>query len=181
MHVKLCKGLLVADNDPDNPKLTIVNIKSNIFTGINASYYKFTKLPNTLGIVFNNDTSEIHSSETNLPFNSISFMPGGTKVYQAINEANIYTGEVRGIKILNNFSPILNSSALMYYQVEPFESNVKYEVKFSSTIESDNSFDDLLNWSVGLKDIAIKTPIDLSNTENYEISELEVTDEVSFK
>lgn len=175
---KLCKGLLVADNDPDNPKLTIVNIKSNIFTGINASYYKFTKLPNTLGIVFNNDTSEIHSSETNLPFNSISFMPGGTKVYQAINEANIYTGEVRGIKILNNFSPILNSSALMYYQVEPFESNVKYEVKFSSTIESDNSFDDLLNWSIGLKDIAIKTPIDLSNTENYEISELEVTDEV---
>ena len=175
---KLCKGLLVADNDPDNPKLTIVNIKSNIFTGINASYYKFTKLPNTLGIVFNNDTSEIHSSETNLPFNSISFMPGGTKVYQAINEANIYTGEVRGIKILNNFSPILNSSALMYYQVEPFESNVKYEVKFSSTIESDNSFDDLLNWSVGLKDIAIKTPIDLSNTENYEISELEITDEV---
>lgn len=175
---KLCKGLLVADNDPDNPKLTIVNIKSNIFTGVNASYYKFTKLPNTLGIVFNNDTSEIHSSETNLPFNSISFVPGGTKVYQAINEANIYTGEVRGIKILNNFSPILNSSALMYYQVEPFESNVKYEVKFSSTIESDNSFDDLLNWSVGLKDIAIKTPIDLSNTENYEISELEVTDEV---
>ena len=175
---KLCKGLLVADNDPDNPKLTIVNIKSNIFTGVNASYYKFTKLPNTLGIVFNNDTSEIHSSETNLPFNSISFMPGGTKVYQAINEANIYTGEVRGIKILNNFSPILNSSALMYYQVEPFESNVKYEVKFSSTIESDNSFDDLLNWSIGLKDIAIKTPIDLSNTENYEISELEVTDEV---
>lgn len=175
---KLCKGLLVADNDPDNPKLTIVNIKSNIFTGINASYYKFTKLPNTLGIVFNNDTSEIHSSETNLPFNSISFMPGGTKVYQAINEANIYTGEVRGIKILNNFSPILNSSALMYYQVEPFESNVKYEVKFSSTIESNNSFDDLLNWSVGLKDIAIKTPIDLSNTENYEISELEITDEV---
>lgn len=175
---KLCKGLLVADNDPDNPKLTIVNIKSNIFTGVNASYYKFTKLPNTLGIVFNNDSSEIHSSETNLPFNSISFMPGGTKVYQAINEANIYTGEVRGIKILNNFSPILNSSALMYYQVEPFESNVKYEVKFSSTIESDNSFDDLLNWSVGLKDIAIKTPIDLSNTENYEISELEVTDEV---
>lgn len=175
---KLCKGLLVADNDPDNPKLTIVNIKSNIFTGVNASYYKFTKLPNTLGIVFNNDTSEIHSSETNLPFNSISFMPGGTKVYQAINEANIYTGEVRGIKILNNFSPILNSSALMYYQVEPFESNVKYEVKFSSTIESDNSFDDLLNWSVGLKDIAIKTPIDLSNTENYDMSELEVTDEV---
>ena len=175
---KLCKGLLVADNDPDNPKLTIVNIKSNIFTGVNASYYKFTKLPNTLGIVFNNDTSEIHSSETNLPFNSISFMPGGTKVYQAINEANIYTGEVRGIKILNNFSPILNSSALMYYQVEPFELNVKYEVKFSSTIESDNSFDDLLNWSIGLKDIAIKTPIDLSNTENYEISELEVTDEV---
>lgn len=175
---RLCKGLLIADNDPDNPKLMIVNIKSNIFTGINASYYKFTKIPSTLGIVFNNNSSEIYSNETNLPFNSISFVPGGTKIYQAINEANIYTGEVRGIKMLNNFSPILNTSALMYYQIEPFESNVEYQVKFSSILESNNSFDDLLNWSIGLKDIAIKTPIDLNNTENYEISELEITDEV---
>ena len=175
---RLCKGLIVSDNDPDNPRVLIVNIKSNIFQGINASYYKFTKIPNTLSTVFNSDSSQIINYQTNLPFSSISFIPGGTNIYQAINEANIYTGEVRNIKVLNNFSPILNNSRLMYYEVNPFESNVPYSVKFSTELENNNSFDDLLNWSLGHKDIAIKTPIDLNNTENYEISELDITDEV---
>lgn len=175
---RLCKGLIISDNDPENPRVLIVNIKSNIFQGINASYYKFTKVPNTLSTVFNSDSSQVINYQTNLPFTSISFVPGGTNIYQAINEANIYTGEVRGIKVLNNFSPILNSSRLMYYEVNPFESNVPYKVKFSTELEKNNSFDDLLNWSLGHKDIAIKTPIDLNNTENYEISELEITDEV---
>lgn len=175
---RLCKGLIISDNDPENPRVLIVNIKSNIFQGINASYYKFTKIPNTLSTVFNNDSSQITNYQTNLPFTSISFIPGGTNIYQAINEANIYTGEVRGIKVLNNFSPILNSSRLMYYEVNPFESNVPYKVKFSTELENKNSFDDLLNWSLGHKDVAIKTPIDLNNTENYEISELDISDEV---
>lgn len=175
---RLCKGLIVSDNDPENPRVLIINIKSNIFQGIDASYYKFTKIPNTLSTVFNSDSSQVINYQTNLPFTSISFIPGGTNIYQAINEANIYTGEVRGIKILNNFSPILNSSKLMYYEVNPFDANVPYNVKFSNSLQDNNSFDDLLNWTLGHKDIAIKTPIDLNNTENYEITELEITDDV---
>ncbi len=175
---RLCKGLIVSDNDPDNPRVLIINIKSNIFNGVNASHYKFTKIPNTLATSFNSNTSEVISHQTNLPFESISFIPGGTTVYQAINEANIYTGEVRGIKILNNFSPMLNNSKLMYYEVNAFESSTPYNVKFSNELDSNKSFDDLLNWSLGHKDIAIKTPINLHNTENYEISEIEVSDEV---
>lgn len=175
---RLCKGLIVSDNDPENPRVLIINIKSNIFQGIDASYYKFTKIPNTLSTVFNSDSSQVINYQTNLPFTSISFIPGGTNIYQAINEANIYTGEVRGIKILNNFSPILNSSKLMYYEVNPFDANVPYDVKFSNSLQDNNSFDDLLNWTLGHKDIAIKTPIDLNNTENYEITELEITDDV---
>lgn len=175
---RLCKGLIVSDNDPENPRVLIINIKSNIFQGIDTSYYKFTKIPNTLSTVFNSDSSQVINYQTNLPFTSISFIPGGTNIYQAINEANIYTGEVRGIKILNNFSPILNSSKLMYYEVNPFDANVPYDVKFSNSLQDNNSFDDLLNWTLGHKDIAIKTPIDLNNTENYEITELEITDDV---
>ena len=175
---KLCKGLLIEDNDPDNPSMKIVNIKNNIFTGINASRYKFTKLPSHLSISFNSNLNQINNIETTMPFESISIVPGGAKIYQAINEANMYTEEIRGIKILNNFNPILNTSDLMYYEVSPFDSNVDYQVKFSSKIEDNKSFDTLTNWCVGLKDIAIKTSIDLSNSENYEISELEITDEV---
>ena len=175
---KLCKGLIVSDNDPDNPRLLIINIKSNIFSGINASYYRFTKLPETLSVIFNSNSSEVHNKETNLPFESISFVPGGTKVYQAINEANIFTGEMRDIEILNNFSPILNDSNLMYYEVEPYSTGFEYDVKFCNEMDEDKSFDDLLNWSLGRKKIAIKTPIDLVNTENYEISDVEISDTV---
>ena len=175
---KLCKGLLIEDNDPDNPSMKIVNIKNNIFTGINASRYKFTKLPSHLSISFNSNLNQINNVETTMPFESISIVPGGAKIYQAINEANMYTEEIRGIKILNNFNPILNTSDLMYYEVSPFDSSVDYQVKFSSKIEDNKSFDTLTNWCVGLKDIAIKTSIDLSNSENYEISEIEITDEV---
>ena len=175
---KLCKGLIVSDNDPDNPRLLIVNIKSNLFQGVNAANYKFTKLPDNLAVVFNSNTSQVHNIETGLPFESISFVPGGTRLYQAVNEANIYTGEVRGVKLLNNFSPILNTSNLMYYEIHPFESNVKYDVKFATDLDVNNSFDSLLNWSLGQKDIAIKTPIDLNNTENYEISEIDISQDI---
>lgn len=175
---RLCKGLIVSDNDPDNPRVLVINIKSNIFQGVNASYYKFTKIPNTLATSFNSESSEVISHQTNLPFTSLSFIPGGGNIYQAINEANLYTGEIRGTKILNNFSPMLNDSKLLYYEVTPFESSIPYDVKFSNDLDTDKSFDDLLNWSLGRKDIAIKTPINLHNTENYEISEIEISDDI---
>ena len=175
---KLCKGLLIEDNDLDNPRMLIVNIKSDIFTGINASKYKFTKLPKFLTVSFNSSLSQSTDIETTNHFESISFVPAGAKIYQAINEANIYTEEVRGIKILNNFNPILSPSTAMYYEVNPFESNYDFEVKFSNSLDANNSFDTLTNWCVGNKDIAIKTPIDLSNSEYYDISEIEISDEV---
>ena len=175
---KLCKGLLVEDYDINNPSMKIINIKHDIFKGIDANKYKFTKLPPTLTTAFNSSSSQVNDIETTTAFNSISFIPASTKIYQAINEANIYTEEVRGIKILNNFSPILNSSSLMYYEVTPFDSEYKFEVKFSTSVDKNKSFDVLNNWCVGHKDIAIKTPISLSNTENYNISEIEISDEV---
>lgn len=175
---KLCKGLLVANNDADNPRMMIIEIKNDIFSGIDASRYKFTKLPPTLTTAFNNTSSQVNDIETITPFSSISFIPASSKIYQAINESNIYTEEVRGIKLLNNFSPILDTSTLMYYEVNPFDSSYKFEVKFATSTESNKSFDTLNNWCVGNKDIAIKTPISLSNTENYNISEIEMTDEV---
>ncbi len=175
---KLCSGLLVADNDPDNPRMMIVNINSEMFKGINASRYKFTKLPPTLTTSFNSSSSQINDIETTTVFSSISLIPASTRIYQAINEANIYTEEVRGIKILNNFSPILDESVLMYYEVIPFNSNYNFQVKFAASTESSKSFDTLNNWCVGNKDIAIKTPITLSNVENYSISETEISDEV---
>ena len=175
---KLCKGLLLEHNDPDHPDMFIINIRDNIFEGINATKFKFTKLPENLNVAFNNSSSQINNDETFSSFDSISFIPAGTKIYQAINESNMFTGEVRGVKILNNFSPILNTSSLMYYEVHPFEADYDFEVKFSSFAEKNNSFDTLRNWCVGLKEIAIKTPIDLSNSKNYKIDIVEIEDEV---
>ena len=175
---KLCKGLLLEHNDPDHPDMYVINIKNNIFEGINATKYKFTKLPDNLNVAFNNNNSQINNDETFTPFDSVSFIPAGTKIYEAVNESNMFTGEIRGIKILNNFSPILNTSKLMYYEVHPFETDYEFEVKFSSFAEKNNSFDTLRNWCVGLKEIAIKTPIDLANSKNYKIDVVEIEDEV---
>lgn len=175
---KLCKGLLVANNDPDNPRMMIIEIKNDIFAGIDASRYKFTKLPPTLTTSFNSSLSQVNDIETINPFNSISFIPASSKIYQALNEANIYTEEVRGIKVLNNFSPILDTSTLMYYEVNPFDSFYDFKVKFATSTEANKSFETLNNWCVGNKDIAIKTSISLSNTENYNITEIDMTDEV---
>lgn len=175
---RLCKGLIISDEDPDNPKTLIVNITSSIFKGIDANMYKFTKIPTFLTTSFNSNDSEVFSTQTVLPFTSISFIPGGTKVYNAINESYIYTGELRNIKITNNFYPLITDNKLMYYEVEPYESDIKYSVRFDDSINTDASFETLLPWSLGLRNIAIKTPIDLSNTENYEISEIEISDDV---
>lgn len=175
---RLCKGLLIEHNDPDHPEMLIVNIRSDIFNGINATKYKFTKLPDSLTTAFNSNSAQVNNTETSVAFDSISFIPGGTRIYQAINESNMFTGEVRGVKILNNFNPILNTSTLMYYEVTPFEASYDFEVKFSSFAEKNDSFDTLKNWCVGLKDIAIKTPIDLSNSQNYKIDVVEIEDEV---
>lgn len=175
---KLCKGLIVEDNDLDNPRVLIINIKSEMFKGIDASKYKFTKLPTTLTTAFNSSSSQINDIETSTAFESISFIPASTKIYQAVNEANIYTEEVRGIKILNNFSPILNTSSLMYYEVNAYDSAYNFEVKFAASTETNKSFDTLNNWCLGNKDIAIKTNINLSNSENYDITEIEISDEV---
>lgn len=175
---RLANGLIIADSDPHNPKTFILEIKNNIFQGVNASKYKFTKIPKTLGVIFKSGDSQVQALETTLPFDSLTFIPGGSKIYQAVNEANIYTGEVRNIKILNNFSPVLNTSTMLMYTVDNFESDLNYNVKFCTELDKNNSFETLSNWSLGMKNIAIKTPIDLSNTENYEITNIEITDEV---
>ena len=175
---KVCKGLIVEKNDPQSPSVLIVQIKSNIFEGIDAKKYKFTKLPEKLSIAFNSGETQINDIETEQPFDSISFLPAGAKIYQAINESQLYTGEVRNIKLLNNFTPILNTTNLMYYEIHPYETNYKFDVRFCSVTEKQNSFDTLKNWCLGLKDIAIQTPIDLSNTENYKITTIDMKDEV---
>lgn len=174
---KICDGLIIADNDPNNPRTLIVNLKSDIFKGIDANLYKFINLPSFLTVSFNSLTSKTFDIQTMQPFNSISFIPGGTKIYNAVNQANIYTDELRHIKILNNFNPVLPENQLMYYEIYPYESDVKYDVRFDDNIQ-ELSFEDLLNWSLGVRDIAVKTPIDFSNTENYEINELEISDDV---
>ena len=175
---KLCKGLIIENNNPDNPKVLIIKIKNDIFEGIDAKKYKFTKLPDSLTISFNSVDSQINNIETEHPFDSISFIPAGTKIYQAINETNMFTGEVRNIKVLNNFSPILSTKTLMYYEVTPFEATYDFDVKFCSVAEKNHSFDILNNWCLGLKDLAIKTPIDLSNSKSYKITTIDMKDEV---
>lgn len=176
---KISNGLVVSVNDPSNSYLAIIKIKNEIFSGINASRYEFTKIPEWLGVIFGSVNSEHQSYDCTTAFDYISFYPANAAIYQAINEYDMFVNEMRGIKIVNNFAPTLNTQDMMFYTVEPFSlDNTKVEIKFSTKYDSDKNFSVLNSWSLGLKDIAIQTNSNLSNIENYDVSEYDIEDEV---
>lgn len=176
---KISDGLVISHNDPEDQYVAIIKIKNNIFEGINASKYKFTKLPDWLGVIFGSSDNQIQSYETTKQFEYISFYPAQATIHQAINEYDMFVNEMRGIKVVNNFAPAIDMSQMMFYIVEPFNNDeIKVNVKFSTKYDNDKNFSVLNNWCLGLEDIAIKTESDLSNVANYDISDFDIDEEI---
>jgi hypothetical protein len=172
-------GLIIAKSDPDAPYIMILQLKSILFAGINASKYKFTKLPEYLGVTFGDSMKQTQGYETTTKFDYIGFYPANAVIYQAINEYNMILNEARGIKILNNFSPTLQQSVMLFYTIEAMNSSeVSAEVNFCTIYDKDKSFNLLQNWSLGNKDIAIKLNTDISNVDLYDVTEHDISDEV---
>ena len=176
---KISNGLIISHNDPENQYVAILKIKNNIFEGINASKYKFTKLPTWLGVIFGSSNTQVQSYESTQPFEYISFYPAEATIHQAINEYDMFVSEMRGIKVVNNFAPSISMSDMMFYIVEPFENEEgNLDVRFSTKYDTNKNFSVLNNWCLGLQDIAIKTTANLSNVENYDVSEFDINEEV---
>lgn len=171
---KAADGIILEFNQGSNPYRAIIKIKSSVFAGINASKYEFTKIPITLGTIFGSNIGHSQSYDYTGSFDYISIYPGSAQIHEAINEHNMYTSEMRAIKIVNNFAPVINLNDMLFYTVESMNSDNDIHVKFADKYEVAHAFDVLNNWTIGYKDIAIKTNIDLGNSDNYDISAYEV-------
>ncbi len=129
--------------------------------------------------ITNNDVSSVFvqdnthskiSTDTNEPFNYISFYPSDYKEYVAYNSVTMYQSEMDNIQIAYNFSPLLSQTAFVLFQITDIPENTTIEF-----VKSNGS----AAWSLGRKTqgIRIKTSIDHENQKNYqtEIKELQET------
>lgn len=177
---KCSKGFVVGRQNPGGtPYNELVHIKSEIFTGLKIVKYVM-ELPSYLGTIYgSNNGYENRSNVSNSAFDYISIYPAQSQVYQAINEYDTYLSESKFINIVNNFTPMLNTSKLLFYKVENFDKNQKNQiVKFHSMINHEDSIEDMKDWTIGTESsyIAIQNKIDLLNNTTYDITSYNITD-----
>lgn len=176
---KAVEGLIVRDFG-DNPKDILLDIKHDIFSGIVAQKFKMTKLPSDLTCSYIiSALSRKDSTEHDGAFSSIRFTPRKSDTYIAINDYNLLIPETRNIEMVNNFNPELPSdNSMMLYHIEPMENNaINFDVRFNNTREEGKLFEELYKWTIGKKKIAVKSKLDLNNSENYSIDKYDIEED----
>lgn len=171
---KITDGLIILKNGP-NAYSTIIKLKSDMFTGVTAQKYSFSKLPQHLETCFMADeTHKNYNKEHTGAFNSLYIYPKQSDIYIANNSYSMMIPEASNIQIVNNFSPELpKDNPMMVYTVEPLSGSVDFKVRFH-TWNEEVDFTSLKSWSLGEKQIAIKADIDLNNSNNFDIDIREI-------
>ena len=176
---RLADGLIISTNGENN-NISILQLDSNLFAGLNILKYEFDEIPNDLNIIWGiNNTDRKYSFSHSGEFEYISFCPADSKIHSALNTYNLFTDEVKNIKVINNFNPYLNTSDLNFYSIEIYDNNNDVDIRFyNDLLDSNTSFNKLKKWSVGLKNLYIKCDLDLLNSITYNVSESYILDEV---
>lgn len=176
---KLLKGIIVSINE-ENSYTKIIKINKDSFKRINAYKYEFTQLPTDLNVIWGTNESNLcEGFSTEGDFEYISFYPANAIIHSATNEYELFLNEIKDIKIINNFYPLLNTDTLNYYTVEPYQKDKdNIEIKFYNQTDEGRDFKELNNWSIGLKNLYIKYNADLFNKNIYEITQQSIQENV---
>ena len=179
---KCSKGLVIGRQNPGGtPYNELIEIGSEALSGINAIKYTMV-LPPDLGTIYGtSEGGETRSNTTTFRFDYISIYPESSQVYQARNEFETCIRENRYIKIINNFSPVLNTNKLLFYSVELFDESISNEdlvVRFHSDTTAEEDIYDLPSWSIGTSNsyIAIQNNIDMLNDISYSMTTYNIDD-----
>ena len=173
---RLSNGLIIAKNG-ENASLSIMQLDSNLFSGLNILKYEFDEIPKDLNIIWGtSDDNKNYGYSHSGDFNYLSFYKADTEIHTAINSYNLFINKVDDVKIINNFNPTLNTSNLNFYTVEPYNNNSDVDIKFYDDKETD--FSKYKKWAVGQKTLSIRCDLDLTNSTIYNISESYVSEEV---
>lgn len=175
----LAKGLIISTNGENN-SVSILQLDDELFAGLNVLKYEFDTIPDDINIIWGiSDTEKVYGYKHTGSFNYISFYPADSIIYTATNSYNLFINEVKGVKIINNFNPSLNTGELLYCTVESDNTNYDIDIRFyNELLDIDTSFTKLKKWSVGLKSLYIKCDLNLLNSILYNVSETYILDEV---
>ena len=172
---KCSNGLIISRRNPGGtPYNELITIGSEIFAGIKIVKY-VAIVPSYIGTIYGSNNGYENRSNTSVSnFDYISFYPAQAQLYHAINEYDTYLSENKFIPIVNNFAPILNTSKLLFYKVEKFdtEQNDNIIIRFHNNQNANLDIKDMPNWSIGTNSsfVAIKNEIDLLNNATYDMT-----------
>ena len=170
----LSKGVIVVRNS-NNGQAEKVSLNSSLFYGTDGIRYEFTDIPDNIGVVWGAG-EELYGDSITGSFKYISFYEEGSVVHTANNSYDLFINEMKNVPIAENFTnpESYNKKLLYLYTVTSNTENTG--VRFYNYLDEDKAFDDLLDWSIGLKDLYIKNTNDYNNESIYNISTLDYTD-----
>ena len=180
---KCSKGLIIGRTNPGgSPYNILINVKSEIFTGLKIVKYVMN-LPSNYGAIYgSNNGYENRSNTSYAAFDYISIYPAGSQIYQAINEYDTYLNDSKFIPIANNFSPALNANKILFYSVELYDKEFEENtvIRFHNAQNSEIDIYDLPSWSIGTSNsyIAIRNNIDLFNEAIYDMTTYNIDDKI---
>ena len=165
---RLVKGVVVLKNN-DEGKAQIVRLGSSLFYGIESAKYVFSSIPTNIGVVWGAGDSYYGDSMSG-SFDYISFYNESDKIHVANNTYNLFISEIKDIPIAENFTEpeYYNKNNLNFYTVECNTHNMG--VRFYNYLDEDKAFDDLLDWTVGIKNLYLKNTNNYNNETIYDIN-----------
>ena len=165
---RLVKGVVVLKNG-DEGQAQIVRLDSSLFYGVESTKFVFDNLPGNIGVIWGSGDSYYSDSIVG-SFDYISFYSESDKVHVANNTYNLFINEIKDIPIAENFTEpeYYNKNALNFYTVEC--NTLGMDVRFYNYLDENKKFDDLYDWTVGIKNLYLKNTSDYNNETIYDIN-----------
>ena len=165
---RLVKGVVVLKNG-DEGQAQIVRLDSSLFYGVESTKFVFDNLPGNIGVIWGSGDS-YYSDSIIGSFDYISFYSESDKVHVANNTYNLFINEIKDIPIAENFTEpeYYNKNALNFYTVEC--NTLGMGVRFYNYLDENKKFDDLYDWTVGIKNLYLKNTSDYNNETIYDIN-----------
>lgn len=101
-------------------------------------------------------------------FEHMYIMANGDEEYVAYNDTTLFQSPVQNVPVVNTFSPILDTTKLMYYEIADvvIGEDTSTKVKFMKTDSSSEK------WALGLNSLGLQIETDMGceNSSNYDTS-----------
>ena len=168
---KLVKGVVVLKNN-DGGKAKLLKLSSSLLHGVGSTRFTFNEIPSNIGVIWGSGESYYSNSIVG-SFDYITFYSENDKIHTANNTYNLFINEIKDVPIAENFTEpsYYDKNALNFYTVECNSPNTG--IRFYNYLDENKSFDDLSDWSVGIKNLYIKNTSDYNNEIIYDVSSVE--------